>query len=268
LQRQRLFLELLYHTFTINLHRPFIAFPAMSEPSPSSSSNSALTPGLGPLVTAHATTAARHCIAITAILHQILTETDLLKGWHEAFQQQWNAAITMVGFLLAFPASPTAGSVRTALADAVCVFEEFGKHFAVGTSAAHATRDLLSKADLVLVGANMGIGGERQLQSWAGVEGAGAGESAAALGRHLSPVDVGGEHRQCQTAHESDALQPDSFMTVGMSDDEVAAAVRDMLAGTMDMLYSADSFHTMGGGPFAGVAQMGLDGWPPGFYYQ
>ncbi|KAK3303894.1 heterokaryon incompatibility protein-domain-containing protein [Chaetomium strumarium] len=101
LQRQRLFLELLYHTFMINLHRPFIAFPAASK---SASSSSAPTPG--PLAIAHATTAACHCIVITAILRQILTETDLLRGWYEAFQQQWNAATTMIGFLLVSPKSP------------------------------------------------------------------------------------------------------------------------------------------------------------------
>ncbi|KAK4234289.1 hypothetical protein C8A03DRAFT_37939 [Achaetomium macrosporum] len=64
LQRQRLFLELLYHTLMTNLHRLFIAFPAMAE-----SASSSLAPKPGPLTTAHATTAARHSIAITAILH-------------------------------------------------------------------------------------------------------------------------------------------------------------------------------------------------------
>ncbi|KAL2022145.1 hypothetical protein VTK56DRAFT_5974 [Thermocarpiscus australiensis] len=98
LQRQRLFLELLYHTLVINLHRPFIAFPAAA-PSPTASGSSAsysvvagprsaTTPG--PLAMAHASTAAHHSIAITAIIHQIVAETDLLKGRHEAFQQQWN----------------------------------------------------------------------------------------------------------------------------------------------------------------------------------
>ncbi|KAK4234290.1 hypothetical protein C8A03DRAFT_37940 [Achaetomium macrosporum] len=104
----------------------------------------------------------------------------------------------MVGFILALPASSIASDVRTALDDAIRVFEVFGKHFAVGTSAAHATRELLSKANLVL---------------------------------------------------------------------PATAAVREMLAGTMDMVYSADSFQAVTGGPFTGGAETGLEGWPPGFYY-
>ncbi len=279
LQRQRLFLELLYHTVMINLHRPFISFPsALPTASPSTPARSPVTTPVsssgGPLAMAHASTAARHSIAITAIIHQVIAETDLLKGWHEAFQQQWNAAITMVGFLLAFPASPVAADARAALAGAIDVFEAFGKHFSVGSSAANATRDLLSKVDLVRAAAMC----EPQQPSASGElrfdRGAGHGR---ALQQLLPVSETGGEHEEIRFSGVAqgalaplpvamEAVAPDpshsqlgSFLTE-MTDEEVAAAVRDMLAGTIDMVYSADSFQA-NGGPF-----MGMDAYPSGLY--
>ncbi|KAK3300373.1 fungal-specific transcription factor domain-containing protein [Chaetomium fimeti] len=272
LQRQRLLLELLYHNFMINLHRPFIAFPATSLPGSESSVGRSpdATPALvpGPLATAHALTAARHGIAITTVIHQTVVEKDLLAGWLEAFQQQWNAAITMVGFLLAFPGSPVAPHVRTALATAIEVFEEFGKHFAVGSSAANATRDLLSKIDL-LRGA--GIMGEQQpVPQFQATAGAGQGAVMGQLSGMGAEAQTAAFIPAAAIATNStssagpDYSQPSAFIP-DISDEEMAAAVRDMLAGTIDMVYSADSFPSMGG-PFPGGAQMGWEGWPPGFY--
>ncbi|KAH6650752.1 fungal-specific transcription factor domain-containing protein [Chaetomium tenue] len=270
LQRQRLLLELLYHTFMINLHRPFIAYPTspLTAPECSAGRSPSATPlsGPGPLATGHALTAARHGIAITTVIHQIVVEKDLLAGWLEAFQQQWNAAITMVGFLLAFPESQMAPQVRTALATAVEVFEAFGKHFAVGSSAANATRDLLSKIDLL-----RGVGTPGEQQPFAQFQAAADSGQGAAMGQ-LSAM---GAEAQITTfvpvfgmnstpSAGPDYSQPPAFMP-DISDEEMAAAVRDMLAGTIDMVYSADSFPSMGG-PFPGGAQMGWEGWPPGFY--
>jgi hypothetical protein len=39
------------------------------------------------------------------ITHQTLTESSLLDGWHEAFYCQWNAVMTIVGFVTLFPHS-------------------------------------------------------------------------------------------------------------------------------------------------------------------
>jgi hypothetical protein len=271
LQRQRLLLELLYHTFVINLHRPFIAYPTSPLPSSETSAShspSATPPSVpGPLAAGHASTAARHGIAITTIIHQIVVEKDLLAGWLEAFQQQWNAAITMVGFLLAFPGSPVAPHVRTALATAVEVFEAFGKHFAVGSSAANATRDLLSKIDLL-----RGVGTTGEQQAFAQFPAAAGPNQGTALEQlsGMGPEAQTAEFVPAAIAMNStssagpDYSQPSTFIP-DISDEEMAAAVRDMLAGTIDMVYSADSFPSMGG-PFPGGAQMGWEGWPPGFY--
>lgn len=136
LQRQRLLLELLYHNLSMNLYRPFICFPSGCSPTQIE-------------VDDHAVSCINHAIAITYILHQTLTTTDILKGWYEAFQWQWNATLSMAGFVLAYPLHPSTPATRNALDSAITVFEVFGTHFAVATSAASVTRGLATKADFL-----------------------------------------------------------------------------------------------------------------------
>lgn len=83
-------------------------------------------------------------------MHQILTETDILGGWHEAFQWQWNAALSMIGFVLAYPVTSSTPSAREAINSAISVFEKFSKNFAAAASAANVTRDLAAKADFLI----------------------------------------------------------------------------------------------------------------------
>ncbi|KAF7158166.1 hypothetical protein CNMCM5623_002832 [Aspergillus felis] len=139
LQRQRLLLELLYHNLSMNVYRPFICFPSASPPSFNST----------PLAEGHADSCVNHAIAITHILRQILTATDFLKGWYEAFQWQWNSTLSMVGFILAYPSHPSTPTARAAIDDAITVFEVFGNNFAVAGSAANVTRGLAAKADFL-----------------------------------------------------------------------------------------------------------------------
>ncbi|KAL8904942.1 MAG: hypothetical protein Q9207_002936 [Kuettlingeria erythrocarpa] len=137
LQRQRLLLELLYHNLSMNLHRPFISFSTV----PSSSLQ---------LSHGHATACVDHAIAITQIMHQILTEGDILRGWHEAFQWQWNATLSLVGYILAYPLASSTPSARQAIDSAIDVFETFGRNYAIAASAANVTRDLTAKADFLI----------------------------------------------------------------------------------------------------------------------
>lgn len=137
LQRQKLLLELLYHNLSMNLYRPFICF------SPTSSS-------LMPLTEGNAIASVNYAMAITCIMHQILTETDILSGWHEPFQWQWNATLTMIGFILAYPVHSSTLLAREAINSAIGVFENFGRNFAIAASAANVTRDLIAKADLLM----------------------------------------------------------------------------------------------------------------------
>jgi hypothetical protein len=139
LQRHRLLLELLYHNLSMNLSRVFITYPT----------NPTLWESLSLL---HAMSAAEHGIALTNIVHQIMTHTDILAGWHEAFQWQWNAAITLVGYVLASPSTDSVARVRKALNRALTVFEVFGRSFTATASAAAVVRGLMDKTDCLNVG--------------------------------------------------------------------------------------------------------------------
>lgn len=132
LQRQRVVLELMYHNLSANVCRPFISF--------------ALTPSL--TVTEElAFKCAGHAIALTSITHQVLESTTILSGWHEAFQWQWNSAMTLVGFVLAYPQSSLTAAARDAITLSVSVFDIFGHSFAVASSAATIVRNLVTKID-------------------------------------------------------------------------------------------------------------------------
>jgi hypothetical protein len=102
LQRQRLLLELLYHFTLTSLHRPFIRFSPFS-------------PNSTPISDSHAITALSHAISGTNMLHQILSETDILAGWNQACQYQWNATLSIIGFALAYPVCPPTPSALKAL---------------------------------------------------------------------------------------------------------------------------------------------------------
>ena len=137
LQRQRLSLELTYHNLMMNLYRPFITFAK-----PSSS--------LTPLTNSNNISCLNHAIAITIIILQILKSSDILNGWHEAYHLQWNAALTMVGFIFANPVCPPTPTARRTINSAIEVFEIFRNNFTVAASAANITRDLAAKVDSFL----------------------------------------------------------------------------------------------------------------------
>ena len=136
LSRQRICLELMYHTQMVNLGRPFIAFY--------SNSNT-----YTPIAERHATACVNHAIAHTLIMHQVVTETDLMGGWSEYFFWQWNAAITITGFILAYPIHSSTPNARRALEKGIAIFDAFGTNFTVAADAAKIIRDLLTKADLL-----------------------------------------------------------------------------------------------------------------------
>jgi hypothetical protein len=146
LQRQRICLELVYHTMAMNLYRPFITFTRDYEVNT-------------PTAESHATVCINHAIAHTYVLHQVISETDLLNGWHEAFQWQWNATITILGYLLAYPMSPSTYTARRATDQAISTFELIGRNnVAVSRSAASVTRDLVAKVDSLVDRFKTGLG--------------------------------------------------------------------------------------------------------------
>ncbi|KAM5350755.1 hypothetical protein ACJ41O_007260 [Fusarium nematophilum] len=136
LQNQRICLELTYHTLMLNLTRPFITF--YSNPA-----------SYTPMVERLATACVNHAVSYTLIMHQAVTETDLMSGWTDFFSLQWNAAVTMIGFVIASPIHPASSKVREAIDKAIAVFDVFGRVFAISADAAAIARDLMGKADLL-----------------------------------------------------------------------------------------------------------------------
>ncbi|OJD13654.1 hypothetical protein AJ78_05911 [Emergomyces pasteurianus Ep9510] len=134
LKRQQVLLELLYHNLSMNLYRPLISFSPISTPNAEKCAVSCV----------------EHAMAITHIIHQILNESDILPGWHEAYQWQWNASLSLTGFILAHPNSPSTPPARDAINKAITVFETFGNHFAMAASAAHVTHSLIAKIDVLI----------------------------------------------------------------------------------------------------------------------
>ncbi|KAL6228721.1 hypothetical protein BDW75DRAFT_246405 [Aspergillus navahoensis] len=133
LQRERLILELRYHNACMSLYRPSICFTLKGVP-PAITEQTALR-------------SAAHAMALISITHQVLDTTTILSGWHEAFQWQWNAAMTLVGFVLAFPHSTSTSTARATIDLSVFAFENFGNSFAVAANAATIMRDLSVKID-------------------------------------------------------------------------------------------------------------------------
>lgn len=142
IQRQRLLLELVYHNLCANLHRPFISFTN--------------TPPLSTAAGAAANKCALHAAELTFIIHHVLSSTHILSGWYEVFQWQWNAAMTLLGFLFTYPRVESSEKARSAIDQAVAVFDIFSQSFAVSASAARIVRELGAKAEAVLQEAQPG----------------------------------------------------------------------------------------------------------------
>ncbi|KZL72901.1 hypothetical protein CT0861_12922 [Colletotrichum tofieldiae] len=133
LQRQRLLLELEYHHMCVNLYRPFVSFHSI--------------PSRGGRAEAMMLKSVDHAIQLSIIIQQTLSSTPILDGWHEAFQWQWNAAMTLAGFILASPHCPSVPAARNAIELALSVFDTFGASFESGANAAAVVRILCSKID-------------------------------------------------------------------------------------------------------------------------
>lgn len=134
LQRQRLCLELEYNHLCISLHRPFISFSLNQ----------------GSNTVAMAVKCAHHAIELTNIVHQVLTTTTILHGWHEAFQWQWSAAMTLVGFVMANTQDPLAPAARKSIQLAVSVLDMFASSFDAAVKAAIIVRTLHQNIESVM----------------------------------------------------------------------------------------------------------------------
>lgn len=105
---------------------------------------------------------AAHAMALTHIMHHVVLSTSILAGWQEAFQWQWNASMTLVGFVFAYPQGSLTPSVRCAIDVSIAILEDFGKSFSIAGSAATIMSDLCAKVDAVIEQSQRKQGGVRQ----------------------------------------------------------------------------------------------------------
>lgn len=136
LQRQRLFLELLYHNLSMSFNRPFIR---------SSSSLISLTP----VVDNCRHVCLHHATITTDIIYQVLTETALLNGVYQVYQYQWDAMVSLLGFRLFRPICPFASSTSKAIQTGIASLEIIGaNNYVSALSAANVARSLSEHIDL------------------------------------------------------------------------------------------------------------------------
>ncbi|EPE05903.1 fungal specific transcription factor domain-containing protein [Ophiostoma piceae UAMH 11346] len=218
LQRQRLYLEMLYHTLVTNLYRPFITFYH--------------SPGAHytPATERHAAACVNHGIAHILIMHQAVKETTLLAGWHEFFLLHWNATVTVLGFLLAHPIHPSTAHARDAIEKSIEVCDVYGAHFGVAASAASIARCLLVKADQVMSSVSSGIFADGPGLT----EPETAGQGHAENWGMLSGEDNGDGLAWLQPGQPADSEQLDEFMDWALTVDSFNS-LEQFFAPTSDL---------------------------------
>ncbi|KAF4448979.1 putative transcriptional regulatory protein C16G5.16 [Fusarium austroafricanum] len=134
LRRQRLMLELFYHELMLTTGRSCINQSLIR-------TDCRVAPSAEVLKVAEA--CAMHAAATTQLLYQAYKQYDILDGWYEPFNCQWNAAITLVGFLMSYHNDgPVASVARKALSQGVEVLERMGDFFGAAASAALVIKTL------------------------------------------------------------------------------------------------------------------------------
>ena len=132
-------LELQYYNVIITLHRSFIQFP--SHP---------LIPKSSPKADAHSATALNHALAIIRLTHSRMATYDILQGVPEVYQYLWNAVLTLVGFMLAYPYCYRLPRARRYIRLALEIFDSAGSTNDAAIRSAALTRHLCSKVDTLL----------------------------------------------------------------------------------------------------------------------
>ncbi|GFN12441.1 hypothetical protein AtubIFM55763_007439 [Aspergillus tubingensis] len=139
-------LELQYHDAMISLHRVFIQFPrqpAMNRENP--------------LAGAHAATALKHALATIQTVYSCMTAHDIFYGSCELYQYQWNAVLTLMGFMLAFPFCPRCPQARGYVDLALETFDFAGYQNDAAVRAACLTRHLCEKVDKLTMMLNINL---------------------------------------------------------------------------------------------------------------
>jgi hypothetical protein len=110
LQRQRLILELDYHSLVIMLTRTFNSFLP--------------TPALGTFNSDnHCITCVNSGIMMTIMLYQVIRDSEILTGWFQVVSWQQTATFALAGFACGYPICPLSPTARRTLIRAARVFE-------------------------------------------------------------------------------------------------------------------------------------------------
>ncbi|KAJ5646154.1 hypothetical protein N7490_002526 [Penicillium lividum] len=136
---QQTLLELQFHDLVIWFHRPFIQFPSHG-----------LVPQRSPGADIHATTALQHALKVTETVHQRMLNHDALYGCSDVYQYVWNAVLTLVGFLLAYPLCYWFPVARKHVELSFQIFETAKTSNPIASRAAHLTRYLLGRVDALI----------------------------------------------------------------------------------------------------------------------
>uniref|UniRef100_A0A093Y461 Fluconazole resistance protein 1 n=1 Tax=Talaromyces marneffei PM1 TaxID=1077442 RepID=A0A093Y461_TALMA len=115
-----------------------------------------------PLADGNAVLSVNHAITITNIVYQVLKESNFLAGFHETFQWQWNATLTLIGFIVVFPNGPLTIPARDALVTAIEVFDIIGKYIGIACSAASVARDLFARIEPLISPSSSAHGNSHQ----------------------------------------------------------------------------------------------------------
>jgi hypothetical protein len=132
-------LELQYHDIVIWFHRPFIQFPTRG-----------LVPQRSPHADIHATTALHHAFTIIEVVHSRALNHDVLYGCCEIYQYVWNAGLTLIGFMLAYPLCYWFPEARKHAETSLQILEAGGVSNTIASRATHLTQYLLGRVDVLM----------------------------------------------------------------------------------------------------------------------
>ncbi|GLA66879.1 hypothetical protein AtubIFM55763_006272 [Aspergillus tubingensis] len=136
---QKTLLELRYHDIVLWAHRPFIQFSSRS-----------LVPQRSPQADIHATTALQHALTVTDLIHTRMLFHDALYGCSEIYQYVWNAVLTLVGFMLAYPLCYWFPLAQQHVERSLPIFEGAGTNNPIASRAAQRTRYLLGRVSALI----------------------------------------------------------------------------------------------------------------------
>ncbi|PYI08308.1 hypothetical protein BO78DRAFT_364898 [Aspergillus sclerotiicarbonarius CBS 121057] len=136
---QQTLLELQYHDSVLWVHRAFIQFPRRG-----------LIPQRSPQADVHATTALQHALTVTDLIRLRMLYNDVLYGCSEIYQYVWNAVLTLVGFMLAYPLCHWFPLAQQHVERSLQIFEAAGTGNPIASRAAHVTRYLLGQVSTLM----------------------------------------------------------------------------------------------------------------------